>query len=156
MGSRFWPALVALVAVACATATPLPAPPAAPVADLRGAWAGTWGGRPASLLIAEQTDSAGYSGIYLGNVQVLGHDRPGVSGILTSSINGEQTSVHARGWFGSSNGQELLVLRAESPSGSQRMTLRRDGPDRLVGTGDSSFGWGPAGPIELTRRAPAR
>jgi len=33
------------------------------------------------------------------------------------------------------------------------LTLRPDGPNRLVGVGDSSFRWGPAGAIELTREA---
>lgn len=146
-----------LLAAACTAGTPVPAPlpPSVPVADLRGAWSGTWGGQPAALLIDAQTGAAGYSGLYVGNYQVLGHDRPGVSGILTSAINGEATSVKAQGWFGMSNGQEILFLQADSPSGSQRLTLRRDGPDRLVGTGDSSFRWGPAGPIQLTRRAAA-
>jgi hypothetical protein len=150
-----WLAAV-LLASACTTATPLPAPPAGPVPDVRGSWSGTWGGRPASLLIAAQSDRAGYSGVYVGNTQVLGHERPGVSAILTSSINGEPTSVTAHGWFGYANGQEILYVRAESPSGSLRLTLRRDGDDRLIGTGDSSFRWGPAGPIELTRRTPPR
>ena len=45
----------------------------------------------------------------------------------------------------------MLRVIADSPSGQQRITMRPDGPDRLVGMGDSSFAWGPSGPIELTR-----
>ena len=74
-----------------------------------------------------------------------------MSGILTSEINTEQTSVPAHGWFGGVEGQLTLRIVADSPSGQQRLTLRPDGPDRLVGMGDSSFRWGPSGPIELTR-----
>src|SRR5207247_6098622 len=127
-----------------------------PVHDPRSAGSATSGRRPPTPLIAAHSAPAGYSGVYVGNTQVLGHERPGVSAILTSSINGEPTSVTARGWFGYSDGQEILYVRAESPSGSLRLTLRRDGDDRLIGTGDSSFRWGPAGPIELTRRTPPR
>jgi len=86
--------------------------------------------------------SAGQRGLlrlYVGNYQLLGHERPGVSGILTSEINKEQTSVPAHGWFGGVEGQLTLRIVADSPSGQQRLTLRPDGPNRLVGMGDSSF-----------------
>jgi len=140
---------------ACTTGTALPQPPppgsGASIADIRGSWRGTWGGAPASLLVTDQQTAAGYSGVYVGNYQVLGHERPGVSGILTSQINREQTSVRAYGWFGGVDGQLTLRVVADSPSGQQRITLRPEGPNRLVGMGDSSFGWGPSGPIELTR-----
>ena len=119
-------------------------------------------GRPAHVnrirqhglqLITDQQTYAGDSGLYVGGYQVLGHPRPGVAGILTSQINKEQTSVRAYGWFGGVEGQPTLTLVTDSPSGQQRIILRLDGPDRLVGTGNSSFKWGPTGPIEL-RRAP--
>jgi hypothetical protein len=146
-------AALALLAAACTTGTPLPQPPppGVGVADSRGSWRGTWGGAPASLLITDQQPSAGYSGVYVGGYQVLGHERPGVSGILTSSINNAPTSVAAHGWLGGVDDRLTLRIIADSPEGQQRMTLRPDGPNRLVGMGDSSFRWGPAGPIELTR-----
>jgi hypothetical protein len=148
-------AVLALLAAACTTGTalPQPPPPGATVADIRGSWRGTWSGTPVALLITDQKESAGYSGVYLGNIQVLGHERPWISGILTSRINGAPTSVAAHGWFGGVEGQLTLRIVADSPDGQQRLTMRPDGPRRLVGTGESSFGWGPSGPIELTRAA---
>jgi hypothetical protein len=147
-------AALALIAAACATGTLPQAPPpgaGATMTDLRGSWRGTWGGAPASLLITDQQAHAGHSGVFIGNYQLLGHDRPGVSGILTSQIDKEQTSVRAYGWFGGLDGQPTLQILADPPRGQQRLTLRLDGPNRLVGMGESSFAWGPAGPIELTR-----
>jgi len=163
MRTRVGLAALALLVGACATATPLPQPPppgaGATGSDIRGSWRGswrgTWGGGPVSLLITDQEARAGYSGLYVGNYQVLGHERPGVAGILTSQINHAATSVRAQGWFGGVDGQLTLHLLADSPSGQQRLMLRPDGPNRLVGMGDSSFRWGPAGAIELTRE-PAR
>jgi hypothetical protein len=92
------------------------------------------------------------AGLYIG-YQLLGNERPGISGILTSQIDKEQMSVRAYGWFGGVGGGEPVTLRvlADSPSGQQRLTLRPDSPDRFVGMGESSFRWGPNGPIELTR-----
>ena len=157
MRTRLGLMVVVLFAAACTTGTPLPQPPppgsGATLSDIRGSWRGTWGGAPAALLITDQQTSAGYSGLYVGNYQVLGHERPGVSGILTSEINKEQTSVPAHGWFGGVEGQLTLRIVADSPSGQQRLTLRPDGPNRLVGMGDSSFRWGPSGPVELSRQA---
>jgi hypothetical protein len=148
-------AALALLAAACGTGTALPQPPppgaAATLTDIRGSWRGTWGGAPAELLITDQQTSAGDSGLYVGGYQVLGHPRPGVAGILTSQINRAQTSVRAYGWFGGVDGQLTLTLLTDSPSGQQRILLRPDGSDRLVGTGASSFRWGPTGPIELRR-----
>jgi hypothetical protein len=142
-----------LLAAACTTPLPQPPPPGAGVSthDVRGSWRGTWGGAPAALLITDQQTQAGYSGLYVGNYQVLGNERPGVSGILTSQIDKEQTSVRASGWFGGLDGQVILRIIADSPSGQQRLTLRQDGPDRFIGLGESSFRSGPTGPIELTR-----
>jgi hypothetical protein len=159
MRTRLGLAALALLVGACTTGMPLPPPPppgaGATSSDIRGSWRGTWGGAPVSLLITDQEARAGYSGLYVGNYQLLGHERPGVAGVLTSQIDKAQTSVRAQGWFGGVDGQLTLHLVADSPSGQQRLTLRPDGPNRLVGVGDSSFRWGPAGAIELTRE-PAR
>jgi hypothetical protein len=146
-------AAVMLFVAACTTPLPQPLPTGAgvTVGDIHGSWRGTWGGAPAALLITDQQLHAGYSGLYIGNYQLLGNEQPGVSGILTSQIDKEQTSVRAYGWFGGVGGQLTLRILADSPSGQQRLTLRPDGPDRLVGVGESSFRWGPSGPIELTR-----
>jgi len=95
-------AAVVLLAVGCTAPVPQP-PPAgagAAMADIRGSWRGTWGGAPAALLITDQQIQAGYSGLYIGSYQLLGNERPGISGILTSQIDKEQTSVRAYGWFG--------------------------------------------------------
>jgi hypothetical protein len=145
--------MVMLLTAACTTPLPQPPPAGAGVttSDIRGSWRGTWGGAPASLLITDQETQAGYSGLYVGNYQVLGNQRPGVSGILTSQIDKEQTSVHAYGWFGGLEGEPTLRIIADSPSGQQRLTLRPYGPDRLIGMGESSFAWGPVGPIQLMR-----
>jgi hypothetical protein len=123
---------------------------------MRGTWRGTWGGAPVALLITDQQTVAGDSGLYVGNYQVLGHERPGVSGILTSQIDKAQTSVRAQGWFGVVGNQLTLVIVADLPSGQQRITVRPDGPDRLVGMGETSFARGPSGPIELRRAAQTR
>ncbi len=161
MRTRVGLAALALLVGACTTGTPLPLPQPSPPgagatsSDLRGSWRGTWGGAPVSLLITDQDAHAGSSGLYVGTYRLLGDERPGVAGVLTSQIANAQTSVRAQGWFGDMDGQLTLRLLADSPSGQQRLTLRPDGPNRLVGVGDSSFRWGPAGAIELTRE-PAR
>lgn len=144
---------VMVLGAGCAPPLPQPLPPGAgaTIDDIRGSWRGTWAGAPASLLITDQQMQAGYSGLYVGSYQLLGNERPGVSGILTSEIDKEQTSVRAWGWFGGLSGQPTLRIIADSPSGQQRLTLRPDGPDRLIGMGESSFRRGPNGPIELTR-----
>lgn len=152
MRTRTGLAALALLAAACATSPlPEPVPYGARVGDLRGTWRGTWGGAPAALLITDQQASGGSSGVFAGNARILGHEPPGVSGILTSRVNDAQTSVTARVWFGGVEGGLALWIVADSPEGQQRMLLRPDGPDRLVGMGDSSIRRGPAGPIELTR-----
>jgi len=157
MRTRVGLAALALLVGACTTGTPLPLPQPPPPgagatsSDIRGSWRGTWGGAPVSLLITDQDAHAGSSGLYVGTYQLLGQQRPGVAGVLTSQIAKAQTSVRAQGWFGGVDSPLTLRLLADSPSGQQRLTLRPDGPDRLVGMGDSSFRWGPSGPIELTR-----
>ena len=160
MRSALGLAVLAVLVASCSSVATLPPPPppgtAVSLPDMRGTWRGTWGGAPAALLITDQQTTGGSSGLYIGNYQVLGQERPGVSGILTSQIDKTQTSVRAAGWFGGAGNQLTLVIVADSPSGQQRLTVRPDGPDRLVGMGDSSFSWGPNGPIELRRTAQTR
>jgi hypothetical protein len=144
--------LVALLG-GCAVSPPLPPPPTGPVPDLIGTWRGTWGGEPLVLLITEQTAHSGYSGIFFGDYQLGGPHRPGISGVLTSTIRGEAVSARAEGWAGNdATGRLLLLVQSDSPAGLQRLTLARVRPDRLQGSGESSFGWGPRGPAELTRQ----
>ena len=146
--------LLAAVLGGCALGPPLPPPPSGPVPDLIGTWRGTWGGAPAALLITEQTADSGYAGVFVGNYQLGGPNRPSISGVLTSTIGGEAVSARADGWVGNdATGRVLLVVQSESPAGVQWLTLTRAGGDELQGTGDSSFTWGPRGPARLTRQA---
>ena len=149
--------LLVLALSGCAqTVDTAPPPPATAVPDLRGTWAGTWGGAPVQLVVVEQREFGDYAGVYFGPVQVLGRRRPGVSGVLTSTIAGAPVSANAEGWLGYSNGALTLLLRAETPSGAQQLTLNRTADDRWSGRGESDFSWGPQGPIEIVRRgAPA-
>jgi hypothetical protein len=130
----------------------LPSPPPGPVPDLRGTWTGTWGGRPASLLVTDQRDEFTDSGVFLGSYALLAERRPGLTGILTSSIGQDAISTNAQGWFGYSGGRLMLVVRADTADGSQYLTLGLADERRLRGTGESSFRWGPRGPVELTRQ----
>jgi hypothetical protein len=137
----------------CASGPPLtPLPPAA-VPDLRGTWSGTWGGAPCTLVVIEQHDDAGRQGVWVGTVQLLGEATPGLTGLLTSVINGWPASTNARGWVGASEGRVLVLVRAEPSDGIQTLTLAVRG-ERLEGSGESSFRWGPRGPIALTRQGP--
>lgn len=137
----------------CAVGPPWPPPPSGPVPDLMGTWRGTWGGEPLALLVIEQTADSPYSGIFLGDYQLGGPQRPGISGVLTSTIRGEAVSARAEGWAGNdATGRLLLLIYSESPAGVQRLMLARVSPDQLQGTGESSFSWGPRGPAQLTRR----
>jgi hypothetical protein len=146
--------LAAVLVGGCAVGPSLPPPPSGPVPDLIGTWRGTWGGEPIALLITEQTAHSGYSGVFLGDYQLGGPHRPGIAGVLTSTIRGEAVSARAEGWAGNdAAGRLLLLVHSESPAGVQRLTLARVGPDQLQGTGDSTFGWGPRGPARLTRQA---
>jgi hypothetical protein len=138
----------------CAVGPPLPPPPTGPIPDLVGTWRGTWDGAPVALLVSEQTAHSGYSGVFLGDYQLGGPNRPGISGVLTSTIRGEAVSARAEGWAGNdATGRLLLVVQSESPAGVQWLTLARVSPDRLQGSGESSFSWGPRGPTQLTRQA---
>ncbi len=133
--------------------TPPPSATAGPD-DLRGNWVGTWGGGPVQLVIAGQVELGERSGIYVGPVQVLGRRRPGIAGVLTSTIAGSPVSANAEGWLGNVGGLLTLLLRATTIAGIQQMTLARSAPDRWTGRGESEFAWGPQGPIELTRARP--
>ena len=151
--------LLVIVLSGCAyTVDQAPPPAVTAVSDLRGTWEGTWGGAPMRLVIVEQRELGDYAGIYLGPVQVLGRRRPGVTGVLTSTIAGAPASVNVEGWLGNINGKLALLLRATTPSGLQQLTLAR-AADRWTGRGESDFAWGPkarsrssAGRLQLLRR----
>lgn len=142
--------LIALALAGCATAPPLGAP-AVSAPDLRGSWAGTWGGEPFRLLVTEQTAGPGESGVVLGPWQLFGDRYPTVTGVMTSTIRGKPVSTNAQGLLGQTGTSLLLTLRASSSAGEQRVTLRLVDRDRLQGSGDSQHRWGPQGPAELTR-----
>lgn len=143
--------LLVIALTGCAQTVDLaPPPPVTAVPGLMGTWTGTWGGTPVQLVIVEQRELGDYSGIYLGPVQLLGRRRPGVSGVLTSTIAGTPVSANAEGWLGYVNGRLTVRLHSQTPSGSQELTLAQSG-DRWAGQGESSFTWGPRGPIELRR-----
>jgi hypothetical protein len=144
-----------LVVAGCATSPPA-VPPAASAPDLRGAWTGTWGGGPLTLIVTEQRNGHGDSGLVIGPWQVLGQQYPTVTGVLTATIRGEAVSTQVDGLLGDSGGRLILSLRARSAAGDQRMTLRLVAADRLEGTGDSQYAWGPQGPVQLVRQAQPR
>jgi hypothetical protein len=130
--------------------TPLPGPTTA-IPDLRGTWAGTWGGTPLTLVLVEHKEFGGSPGIYLGPVRLLGQPVPGVSGVMTCTVEGHPVSASVQGWLGSSGGALTLVLNARTLHGSQWLTLiPRE--EHLSGTGESEFRWGPRGRVQLIRR----
>ena len=146
-------ALVVLIAAVagCETAPAAP-PPAGIVPDLRGTWTGTWGGAPLTLVVTDERE-VGDSGVHVGSWQVLGRRGPGLTGVLTSTVRGERVSVPVAGRLGSDAARLAVVLEASGPAGDQHLRLAQVGPDRLQGTGESSYPWGPRGPVELTRVA---
>jgi hypothetical protein len=145
--------LLAAALSACETGTPVPAPPTGPLPDLVGTWRGTWGGEPLALLVTDQSIDAGYSGVYLGSWQLGGPRRPGIAGVLTTTIRGAAVSSRVEGWLGNdASGRLVLLVQTETPDGLQRLTFARVAEDRLQGSGESSFRWGPRGPAELTRQ----
>jgi hypothetical protein len=101
--------------------------------------------------VTEQSISAGDSGLVLGPWQVLGERYPRLVGVLTSTIRGEHVSTHVEGLLSQSGNTLVLSLRARSAAGDQRLALRLVERDRLQGSGDSQYRWGPQGPVELTR-----
>lgn len=145
--------LVAVSLVGCAVAPPLPPPATGPVPDLIGTWRGTWAGEPLALLIVSQTPDSGSAGVSIADYQIGGPRRPGISGVLTSTIRGEAVSSRAEGWIGNdATGRLLLLIQSESPAGLQYLTLARVNRDQLAGSGESTFTWGPRGTAELTRQ----
>jgi hypothetical protein len=110
-----------------------------PAGDVRGAltgtWSGTWGGTPLTLALLGQ----GPMGL-----------ATGVAGVLTSTAGGQVISVNVQGWLGQP--EQVLMLEADSRYGTQLLRLTRGRDDRLIGTGQSSFQWGPQGAVELTRQ----
>lgn len=143
-------AILVLVLVGCSAGPPV-GPPALSAPDLRGSWTGTWGGEPFALLVTGQTTSPGESGVMLGPWQLLGERYPTITGVMTSTIRGERVSTHADGLLAQSDGAIVVTLRARSAAGDQRVTLRLVERDRLQGSGDSQYRWGPQGPARLTR-----
>jgi hypothetical protein len=133
----------------CAPAVPLTMP-AGPLPDLRGAWTGTWGGTPLTLVILEQQEAMPVEGVFLGTWHVLGRKMPGVSGVLTFIIRGEPVSVNVQGRLADSSGRTTLILEPVTVNGG-RMTLTHRGEHRLVGEGTSRMWWEPEGPVELAR-----
>jgi hypothetical protein len=146
---------LALVAAGCATSQAVP-PPAVSAPDLRGTWIGTWGGAPLTVLVTDQRNGHGDSGLVIGPWQVLGQQYPTVSGVLTASIRGEMVSTHMEGLLSDSGGRLVVTVRARSSAGDQRLTLRLVAADRLEGAGDSQYAWGPQGPVQLARQAQPR
>ena len=145
--------LVAMWLGGCAVGPPLPPPASGPVPDMLGTWRGTWAGEPLALLIVSQTSESGYAGVSMGDYQLGGSRRPGISGVLTSTIRGETVSSRAEGWIGNdATGRLLLLVQSDSPAGLQYLMLARLNADQLAGSGGSSFSWGPRGPAELTRQ----
>jgi hypothetical protein len=147
-----WRLVVVALALITAACAELP-PPAASAPDLRGTWTGTWGGAPLTMVVTDQRAGHADSGLVLGPWQVLGQPYPTVSGILTASIRGESVSTHMDGQLTAADGGRLVItVRARSAAGEQRLTLRLREGDRLEGTGDSQYAWGPRGPVQLVRR----
>src|SRR3989441_10591444 len=79
------------------------------VPDLRGTWAGAWGGTPLTLVGGTQEETP-TSGAYGGPWLLFGQQLPGVSGVLTFTVGNEAISVNVRGRLGDSNGRLTLVL----------------------------------------------
>lgn len=147
---------LALLLLLPACGTPLqPLPPSVPVPDLRGTWTGTWGGTPLTLVIVEQEQEFGPSRLSVGPVplgSILGgQTEPTVAGVMTMTIRGAAVSTGVAGRLGSYAGRISMVLSGRTPDGDQELFLASIEPGRLTGSGDSTFAWGPRGPIELTR-----
>jgi hypothetical protein len=144
-----------LVVLAGCESARSPAPPG-PISDgllqeLVGTWIGTWGETPLTLVVVEHTASAPYSGLYVGPWLVAGGSYPGISGVLTYTRSGAPASVRFNGWIASTR-PVMIRIQAEPPDGRMSMSLRGDGAVGLVGEGESTFYWGPQGPVALTRR----
>jgi hypothetical protein len=145
---------ILLLAIAGCQSTGSPSPPLPlsyeSVGELTGTWRGTWAGTPMTLVIAEYTEGAPYSGLYFGPWLIAGGRYPGVSGILTYARAGSSISTQFKGWIYSSRPLALLVA-AEPIDGRIHARLRGAGPGMLTGEGESEFYWGPRGSIQLSR-----
>ena len=75
---------------------------------------------------------------------------PGLSGILTFTVQGEAVSVNVQRRPGDSNGKLTLVLDPLTPNGEQ-LTLAHLDAHHLIGVGTSRLTWEPEGPVELVR-----
>lgn len=124
---------------------------APPPPDFRGTWSGTWAGTPLTLVVTEQTALGPAGGVYLGPLP-LDQRVPGIVGIMTSTIGGNQVTTSARGWLGSTGSAVTLLVQTQTSHGLQQLNLTRVEADRLVGRGKSDFYWGPTGAVELSRR----
>jgi hypothetical protein len=148
-------ALVALIVAGCATSpppAPVPAGTGVPAQDPSGMWTGMWSGTPLSLSLTPDLDPSSPSGVYVGSWLVLGQGRPSFSGIITFSRRGEPVSTRAKAWAAYTSGGVALLVQAAPTDGTQELRLQTvDGGQRLVGTGSSSFPWGPQGTVDLHR-----
>lgn len=135
----------------CGSAPPSLAAPTGLMPDLRGTWAGAWGGAAVTLVIIDQTDAAPTEGISVGSWQLLGQALPGVSGVLSVMIRGEMVSVNVQGRLGTSHGRLALVLAPATVNGGWIGLTRLD-ETRMIGTGTSQMSWEPQGPVELIRK----
>ena len=147
-------AVLALIIAGCATSPP-PEPigvgAGVPTHDLRGMWTGTWAGTPLSLSLIPDPEASSPSGVYVGSWLVLGRARPSFSGIITFTRRGEAVSTRAQAWVSYATGGVTLLVQAAPTDGEQELRLRSVDGERLVGTGRSSFPWGPQGAVELQR-----
>lgn len=123
-----------------AAPAPASANPSAPAAATSwiGTWRGTWDGKPLTLVLLEPQLSFGYG-------------PTGLSGVMTSMVGTEPTSVNVAGSLEPGDRSRTVVLTASSPLGVQRLLLTRVDDNRLTGTGESTFRWGPRGPVDLVR-----
>ena len=144
---------LALLVAGCAptaggvsAASPVAAASAAP--DLLGTWTGTWAGTPVTLVVSDQGD-AGREGLYAGPWMIYGRQAPGIAGVLTAMVRGQAVTAAAHGAVAQTPSGVVVTVNATTTFGEQRLTLKSEGPDRLVGTGESDFG--PSGVVALTR-----
>jgi hypothetical protein len=145
--------LIAAAACESARSAAPPPPPTSydPVGELIGTWRGTWGGTPLTLVIAEHSEGAPYSGLYFGPWLVSGGSYPGIAGILTYARGDSAISTQCKGWIYSSRPFTLLLVAAPL-DGQLHVRLRGAGAGELTGEGQSEFRWGPQGRVELRRR----
>jgi hypothetical protein len=140
---------LALLLAGCATGPPLSAP-RGPVPDLRGAWRGTWGGALLLLRVLEQDGAYVAGGVTVGPWPLTGDRLPGLTGVITYSVDGRPISANVQGRFGDWEGHLTLVLDLLNQHVDQ-IVLTRVAADRLAGNGASVVAWGPQGPVELLR-----